>query len=172
MQPGRLLLPHRSSPEQRGFTLIELLTVIAIIAIFVAFAVPAMGDFIRNSRVRSEGQELRAALVRGRSEAINRNTEVRVVPIDSRWRNGWRVETTGGLEIEAASEPLGSQVTAPIVASPVVFRIDGRLRSGAQTVVLSDPSNSHIQSRCISMKASGVASTRVDTDFDSSNGCN
>jgi prepilin-type N-terminal cleavage/methylation domain-containing protein len=157
--------------RQCGFTLMELLTVIAIVGIVAGFAVPAMGDLIRNARVRGAGQELRAVLVRGRSEAINRNTEVRVVPVDADWRKGWVVETTAGVSIEAASAPLRSVMTTPAPAQTVVYGIDGRVRSGAQTIVLSDASTS-IQPRCITLKASGVASTLVDTDHDASTGCN
>lgn len=158
---------------QRGFSFIELLTVIAIVGIFAAIGVPSMSDFIRNARVRGAGQELRAVLIRGRSEAINRNTEVRVVPTGADWRNGWLLETTAGTAIEAASSPLDAVITAPAPASTVVYGVDGRVRSGAQMIVLSDASDSgRIQPRCITLKASGVASTRLDTDHNASNGCN
>ena len=72
-----------------------------------------MSTFVHNANVRGAGQELRAAFIRGRSEAINRNTEVRVVPVDADWRNGWVVETVGGDVIETESQPLGSIVTSP-----------------------------------------------------------
>jgi prepilin-type N-terminal cleavage/methylation domain-containing protein len=157
--------------REHGFTLMEVLVVIAIAAIMASFAVPAMGDLVRNARVRGAGQELRAALVRGRSEAINRNTQVHIVPIGADWRNGWTVQTSGGVAIEDASAPLRSVITTPTPAPTVVFGIDGRVRSGAQTIVLSDTA-ANIQSRCITLKASGVASTRIDTDHDASNGCN
>jgi type IV fimbrial biogenesis protein FimT len=156
---------------ERGFTLMEVLTVIAIVAIMATIAVPAMGDYVRNARVRGAGQELRAALVRGRSEAINRNTQVRIVPVDADWRNGWIMQTTGGAAIEDASAPLRSVITTPAPAATVVFGIDGRVRSGAQTIVLSDAAT-NIPARCITLKASGVASTRIDSDHDASNGCN
>jgi prepilin-type N-terminal cleavage/methylation domain-containing protein len=165
------MMPPVPSRQQCGFTLMEVLTVIAIVAIMAALAVPAMGNLIRNARVRGAGQELRAALIRSRSEAINRNTEVRVVPVDADWRKGWIVETTAGVSIEAASAPLRSVITTPAPAQTVVYRIDGRIRSGAQTIVLSDASMS-IQPRCIALRASGVASTLIDTDHDASNGCN
>ena len=129
-----------------------------------------MSLLIRNGRVRGAGQELRAALIRGRSEAINRNTEVRVVPVSADWSKGWIVETTTGTPIEATSAPLRSVTAIPAPAQTVVYGVDGRVRSGAQTVVLSDPSM-RIQSRCIALSASGVASTMIDTDHDPSNGC-
>jgi type IV fimbrial biogenesis protein FimT len=158
-------------PTQRGFTLIEILTVLGIVTIMAAFAVPSMSDFVRNSNIRGASQELRAGLIRGRSEAINRNTEVRVVPVGGEWRNGWVIETTTGTAIEAASAPLKAVTVTPSPAPTVVYGIDGRVRSGAQSIVLSLAGADRIQPRCLTLKASGVASAKVDTDHDPSNGC-
>jgi type IV fimbrial biogenesis protein FimT len=165
---------HPLSPlsRQRGLTAIELTTVIAIIGIFAAFAVPALADLMHTARVRAAGQELRAAMMRARSEAINRNTEVRVVPVDADWRNGWRLETTGGIAIEAPSARLDDVEISPSPAPTVIYRVDGRIRSGSQVVVIHAEANAHLQARCITLSASGRASTRIDTDFDADNGCN
>jgi type IV fimbrial biogenesis protein FimT len=157
--------------RQGGFTLVEVITVIAVLCILASLAVPAMGGFLRNSQLRSASFDVRAILVRARSEAINRNTEVHLVPSSANWRNGWTLRTAAGSIIESRAG-LGNVTASPASAPTVVFGVDGRVRSGSQVIVLSaagDGQDAH--PRCITLNASGRASTRLDSDFDATNGC-
>ncbi|HJR58116.1 MAG TPA: GspH/FimT family pseudopilin [Vicinamibacterales bacterium] len=61
---------------QRGFTLLELMVVLAIAGVLAAIAIPAMGNFMRNSRVTSAANDVMAALHFTRSEAIKRRRPV------------------------------------------------------------------------------------------------
>ncbi len=61
---------------QAGFTLLELMLVVAIGSILLAIAVPAMGNFIRNSRITGAANDVMAALHFTRSEAIKRRLPV------------------------------------------------------------------------------------------------
>jgi type IV fimbrial biogenesis protein FimT len=61
---------------QPGFTLLELMLVVAIAGILLAVAVPAMGNFIRNSRITSAANDVMAGLHFTRSEAIKRRLPV------------------------------------------------------------------------------------------------
>lgn len=151
--------------------MVEVITVVAIVAILASVAVPAMGGFIRNSQIRSASFEMRAVLVRARSEAINRNTQVRLVPTDADWRNGWTLRTSGGTVIEERAG-LGTVTATPSPAQTVTYGMDGRVRAGSQVIVLSTTGEtSNIHPRCITLSPSGRASTRVDQDFDPTNGC-
>ena len=48
--------------KNRGFTLIEVLVVLMIIAVIVAFTIPAMGAAVKGSKRRQAADELEALL--------------------------------------------------------------------------------------------------------------
>ncbi len=60
----------------KGFTLLELMVVLAIAGVLAAIAIPAMGNFMRNSRITSAANDVMAALHFTRSEAIKRRQPV------------------------------------------------------------------------------------------------
>ena len=61
-----------------GITLIEQMVAIAILSLMFAIALPSFGDWIRNTRLRSAAESLRADLQMARAEAIRRNTTTRL----------------------------------------------------------------------------------------------
>ncbi|MDO9200027.1 MAG: GspH/FimT family pseudopilin [Hydrogenophaga sp.] len=65
-----------STHRMRGITLVELLTVVSILGILLAIAMPNMSIWMANQRVRTEAQTLLAGLQLARSEAILNNTRV------------------------------------------------------------------------------------------------
>jgi prepilin-type N-terminal cleavage/methylation domain-containing protein len=74
-------LATRSIPAcTHGFTAIELLTVMAIIAIIAAIAMPDLSNLLVNQRLRAAGTDLMSSLIVARSEAIKRNGPVEVRP--------------------------------------------------------------------------------------------
>ena len=164
------MIRRRQTRDEHGFTMLEVLVVISILAILAALAVPSMGDLIRTSRVRGASFELQAAFFRARSEAINRNTEVELVPRSADWRNGWVLQVVGGPVIEDR-QVLANVTVTPSPAPTVRYRINGRIGAGSQSLVISDPGSATTHARCITLSANGRAKSEIDIDFDPTDGC-
>ena len=69
------LVPER--PE-RGFSLVEMLIVVAIVAILGAVALPNIGQYIRNYKIKGAAQMVAGSLQAARSRAIMSNTNLGV----------------------------------------------------------------------------------------------
>lgn len=80
-----------------GFTLIELLVTVAVLAVLLVTAAPAMRDMILNNRMSSISNDLMADLAAARSEALRRSQRVVICKNSGTnascgtggWREGW-----------------------------------------------------------------------------------
>jgi len=68
---------HPRTPQ--GFTLVELMVAVAILGILVTLAAPSFNSFIDKYRVKRAADTISAFLINAKSEAVKRNTSVRVV---------------------------------------------------------------------------------------------
>ena len=112
--------------RQGGFTLLELLVAVAVAAILLALAVPALRVFIQNNREDAEADSLISSLDYARSEAVKRDADVEVCAstVDTStpatptcsgsttWNTGWIVETI----VPVAGTPAVLQVKSPLAA--------------------------------------------------------
>lgn len=86
-----------------GFTLIELMITLAVLAVLVTVAVPAFQDYIHNTRMTTQANELISTFRVARTEATQRREQVAVCRFNNpqkrcddneRWHEGWAVFTT------------------------------------------------------------------------------
>lgn len=139
----RLLTVNRRA---RGLTLIELMVAIAVVAVLMAAAVPYLGDYVINSRLREGGNLVFTEALMAQSEAIKRNltiqlstngSRVQVIEIaDDDTTTVLRERTLPGnvtaptqtfnFGPEGRPEPLGSALTMNFSASGVTCSDDLR----------------------------------------------
>ena len=83
--------------KHSGFTLVELMVVVAIAGIAMAFAIPAMGTFIKNERLVTQINTLVGHLAYARNEAVTLRQQVILCASGNMtscsgstdWANGW-----------------------------------------------------------------------------------
>lgn len=131
--------------SNRGFTLIELMIAVSLLAVLVALAAPAMGDFIVRQRVASQAGELALAMAMARSEAIKSAASVSVIPRTATaagWSNGWCVAPSSAADCDDASVlrqfSTRNTVTVASAALATPFRITF-LRDGTRGVAAGRP---------------------------------
>jgi prepilin-type N-terminal cleavage/methylation domain-containing protein len=84
--------------RSRGVTLIEMMVTMAVAIIFVSIALPSFGGLMEKFRTRRATETMAASMLLAKSEAIKRNTPVRVVFTSSNsgatWCYGLTTATT------------------------------------------------------------------------------
>ena len=105
----------------KGFSLIELIVAMAVLAILMVAAIPAIGEMIANSRIRSVSESLVSGMQFARAEAVRRNERIRF-SLDSSAGN-WTVMRSATNTCQfgtAVSDVLQSRATTSSSTSIVV----------------------------------------------------
>lgn len=173
-------------PRSKGFTIIELMITLALVAVIIAVAAPAMTNMIKNNRLRGSSLDLMSDIQFARSEAVRRGTQVvlcrsaaptTATPVCggtvNTWTTGWLIYTNdpadtthifGGTDaLLRVGLPAGSGVTIRSNASgnqTVAFNADGSTDEGGNTsrFTICD-SRGAANGRQINIRASGHASS-------------
>ncbi|MEQ9463809.1 MAG: GspH/FimT family pseudopilin [Haliea sp.] len=169
-----------------GFTLVEMLVVLAVLAVTLTLVAPGFTDLIRDNRMISSVNGLRAALHTARSEAIARRAPVRVCATSNgtacdgaadAWAEGYMafVNAGGGGapdEADADQAPLlweRGAVTGVIAthgAGAVVdFDATGAARGTAGTITFCDD-RGDLRARALVLLPIGAVNSAQDTDDD------
>jgi type IV fimbrial biogenesis protein FimT len=121
-----------------GFTLLELMVTLAIAGVLFAVAIPAMGDFIRNSRITGAANDVMGALHYTRSEAVKRRASVTLCT------------SANALDGNGNANPAASCAASPDLTGWIVF-VDnapfGTREAGDPLLLQHGPMNTLITAR-------------------------
>ncbi len=173
----------------RGITLLELVTVMAIVAILMAIAIPSYRNVTNGNRIAAEVNGLLGDMQYARAEAIKEGQFVTVCvssngtscdgPAVATWQNGWIVYSdsqgngTGtvvvGDVVLRVQKPLGPNSSDTFVANPAVgyvtfnregFATGNGIAAGALiTLHAAIPSNA--STRCLSVSVVGLMTVQT-----------
>lgn len=115
-----------------GFTLTEFMVVVALVAIIAGIAAPSFASMIRENSARTQANELFALASYARTEAIKRQSDIRVA-ITSTEASGWKVQILSGTELLKEMDKSSSNVS--VSAANLGFDIRGRRATGTDNCV-------------------------------------
>ncbi len=139
----------------QGFTLVELMMTLVVLAILLGIAVPSFTSLIASQKIKTAASSLQSSLLRTRSEALKRNTDVTLAPTETgQWNAGWTIS------VPSTNLSTNGAVAAVTITGPasVVFRGSGRLTSNSSNAVFKLSSTKTSEIRCVSIGLAGIPS--------------
>lgn len=158
--------------RQRGVTLIELMVTVAVAAVLLAVAAPSFRTVVNNSRLTGHANTLLASAQLARSEAIKRNSPVRLCRSSNGttcaaaggWEQGWIVlhpTSPVGQQVISVQQALGNGFTMTGPNVPIDFQAIGAgSTTGAFKICAANSSEG--QGRDITLSATGRVSISPD----------
>ena len=162
--PSRVPRRAASRTRARGFTLVEAMTVLVVVAILAAIALPSLANVLAAQRLRAAGTDLVTSLLVARSEAIKRKARVEVVPqAPGDWTSGWRVASMATDEQFDRRDPPGLRVAVTLAPENLVYERSGRITgAGVTQFEFQDGARQPgIDARCVTIDPSGLPKLEV-----------
>jgi type IV fimbrial biogenesis protein FimT len=138
--------------RQTGFSLIEMMTVVAILIVLAGVGIPSMQEMVVNQRIKTTSSDLFSSILRTRSEAIKRNTDVTMTP-STNWSTGWSIVSPVAGDPALASFTTRSSITVTGPATGVTFTSAGRVKGAANPQF--SVSSTKGTARCITIDLGG-----------------
>ena len=144
---------------QSGFTIIELIMVVLVLGVLATMAIPSFQSLTQSQQVKNASFELFASLSLARSEAIKRNANVTVTPVNTtNWGQGWAITSDGGESINVQAALKGVSISAAGTPASVVYARTGR--ASASTSFQLDVTGAVTANiRCVKIELSGMPRT-------------
>ena len=147
--------------KNHGFTLIEVMIVVAIVGVLMGIGVPAMRNFVMNSRMTAAVNDIAISLTLARSEAIKRGQNITITQTSGAWVNGWSVKDADNVILQNV-DAMESATTLVLDTgkTSLVYASTGRLTTSptVETFTLCDDRNGET-GREITISATGRVST-------------
>lgn len=162
----RHLNPMRPTAAQRGLTLIELMVALSIAAMLAMAAAPSFSDYLANSRLRENGNALYSQTLFAQSEAIKRNTVVRMTVTSTSITVTDRSDPDNPVTLRTV--PFSNGISA--AASTVDFGGEGRpVAFASASINVSHPTMScSSEIRCPGLRIDGGGGVRMCNDHTAS----
>ena len=122
-----------------GFTLVELLVTVSVVALLAGLAVPAMGRFIDNARLRGAAESLAQELRQARNRALTSQQTIYFSFFRSaakNWCYGWSDRAACDCQVD------GSQPDACLSSAGVDSDMHRQLSSSYPSITLGSPAKS------------------------------
>lgn len=148
-----------------GFTLVELIITIAIVAILMAVAAPAMTSFLADQAAVANADEFAAAVRFSRTEAIKRGRTITMCASTdpaadapacnaADWKTGWAITEPNGAVLRVQNA-LRSVESADGNATTLSFAPNGLVITGAVNVVFVPVGGDTERQRAVSVQPTG-----------------
>ncbi len=103
--------------RQRGFSIIEIAVVLVVLALILTSAMPSIGSWLRNIRLRNQAEAIQNGLQQARNEAVRRNRAIGFYLVTpgstTALTSGCAQSAAGTSWVVSARDPAGACNTAP-----------------------------------------------------------